>query len=280
MKVKFYLLLIFFLFVSNVYCKTIIITSIYPLKLIINEIAPKNVKIINVIPSNANPHLFEPTPDTSKIIEKADIFIGIQKDFDGWITKNLNKNATILFLNKSGQNPHIWLSPSIILKKLNKIKNTLIKKMPNKKEIIEENYFNFKRNLVKFLNEIRIEFANLTEKKVIEFHPAWDYLAEDTGLKIIGIISVSERGDVSLNHIIELINIAKRENVKIILASKNIYNKFLPMFSKEINAKVVYLDPVGEKEKTYFQFLENIYSKIFNSLLKVQGKILLNFSAH
>ena len=265
-------LLFFFLFYPVLlFSKIAIVTSIYPVKLIIDEIATKNFKVYSVIPVNSDPHLFEPTPSISRIIEKADIFIGVQKDFDGWIEKILNKNATAVYLNKSGINPHIWLSAEVILAKIEIIKNVLIKFSPEDKQVIIRKTKIFSNKLNNLISEFKNKFDKLKNKNIIEFHPAWDYLCHDLGLNLAGVLSTSEHNEVSLKKYITLLKIAKKKNVKIILMSRFVNSGLAKSFAKEIDAKIIYISPLGNNEKSYIEFLKNIYSEIYLNLLRIQN---------
>ncbi len=247
----------------------LIITSVYPLKLVLQEIVPNEIKVINVIPSNVNPHIYEPTPSTIKNIEKAKIFIGIQKDFDGWIEKNLNKNSIVYYIHAKKLNPHIWLSPKYILNQIDNISKILEKNFPEYKKKIKENSIYFKNKLKKIIEKYRKKFNSIKNKNIIELHPAFDYLANDFSIKICGVIFTSDHAEISIKHYLKIVKKSKQYNVKIILVSSNIKSKIIKNLSQDLNAKIVKIDPLGKDSKNYFDFIKKILDKIYFSFLEI-----------
>ncbi len=254
---------------SFLYANHTIITSVYPIKLLLKEFVPNNVKVINIIPINSNPHFFEPVPSIIKVIEKADIFIGIQKDFDGWIEKNLNKNAYKYYLNQTHNNPHIWLSPKKMLQLSYDIEKLLIKRFPENEKVIREKANQFQLKLKNLIQNFEIKFSNIKNKNIIEVHPAFDYLADDFGFKIIDVVFVTEHQSISIKHYLKLIKKAKKYNVKIILCSSNIHSKIVNNLKKDLNATFIKINPLGNGENSYITFIEKILKKILNNFYEV-----------
>ncbi len=253
--IRFFVFFLFFPFF--LYAKSLIVTSVYPLKLILKEILPENITVYNAVPENANPHFFEVTPKSSIIIRKATAFVGVQKDFDGWIENFLPENAKVLYLNRNSENPHIWLSPKFIIKNLNIISNFFCSIFPKEKNIIIKKAKSFRIKLENLI--YKFQFNNL---KIVELHPAWDYFANDFGINIIGCLIQSEHNDISIKRALKLMKLVKKEKVKFILASKNIHSNFLKTFAKQMNLKIIYINPLGEGENNYLDFIKNICKKI------------------
>ncbi len=247
-----------------------IITSVYPLKLFLKELVPNNVKVINIIPINSNPHFFEPTPSTIKLVEKADIFIGVQKDFDGWIEKNLNKNAYKYYLNPPHRNPHIWLSPKTMLKHIDIIKQILTKKFPENKEIICKKASQFQSKLKILIQNFKLKFSKIKNKNIIEIHPAFDYLAYDFNLNIVDVVFISEHQTLSIKHYLKLIKEVKKYNIKLILYSSNIHSNIINNLKNDLNVNFVEIDPLGSREDSYLSYIEKILNKILISFKKCQ----------
>jgi zinc transport system substrate-binding protein len=252
------ILILFFaiLYPSIIFAKLTIITSINPVYILVRDIVADSAEVYSVIPVNANPHTFEPSPKIVKKIKKGDIFIEINKDFDGWIEKFLPENCKVIhLLDKRGVNPHIWLSPKIMANKINLILKHLSK-------FDQENINKYMSNGKDLKNKI----LQLTKSfnfriKAIEAHPAWNYFAKDFDIKIVG--TLSEHGlDISPKHYLKLIEIAKIEKVKYLLVGIGFKNSIVESLADKINGNIIYLNPIGNPSMNYYEFLLNNLMKI------------------
>ncbi len=262
---KIIIFLFLFLIPLNIFSKTIAV-SIYPIFNILKNITPENYKILYIIPPNANPHNFEPTPKTVISIKKADVFIGIEKDFDGWIEKFLDKNSKKLYLINKKINPHIWLSPVIMSSKIQLITNYLC-------SLDKGNCNNMKIKTKTYLSKLSAEYKRLKQKisklksrNFIQYHPAWIYFAKDFNLNIVGTITREHGVNISLRHYISLIKIGKKKKVKFIVTGFKTNANILYRLSKEISAKVIYLNLFGSNRQSYLQLINYNVNKILRAL--------------
>ena len=246
-----YLILIFIFLPIYIYANVTVVTSVIPIKLFLKNIILKQDKAFNLILANANPHVYEPSPKDIKVIKKANIFIGIEKSFDGWIERFLPSNCKLIYLiNSNKKNPHIWLSPSIMIKKIDLIVNACCYINKQECEKYRAKGEIFKRRIKKFLkNSPKLNI------KVIQFHQAWDYFAKDFSIKIAGTISVHGI-NISPKKFLQLINLVKNENIKFILVGINYNNSFLHSFADKTNTKIIKLDPIGSDSLSYLGLIK------------------------
>ena len=129
-----------------------------------------------------------------------------------------------------------------------------------------ENAHHYKRNLQGYLQELddldyRIQeiFKTAKNKKFIQWHPAWNFFAEDYGLDIIGSIEKGHGYEPSIKEFKTLIDKAVSEKVKVIVLGLSIESKATETLSREIDGVVVRLDSIGDpmvKEKsTYIKLM-------------------------
>jgi zinc transport system substrate-binding protein len=266
-KLVFFITITFF-FVSNInaiHCENII-TSVKPVALFLKNITAENDNVINIIPANANPHTFEPTPSLVRKLKEADIFIGVEKGFDSWIERFLPENCIVFYLIKgNGKNPHIWLSPLFMKKKLSQMTKTLCMATPQNCPLYQHNAENFANKLVKFIQKMKEKLKLLKNISFFQFHPAWDYFATDFQINIVG--TISKHGiSVSPKKYFHLIKIAKDKHVKYILTGINGKNNLLKGFSKQIDAKILQLDSLGSDTENYFDFIGKNIEKIITGV--------------
>ena len=267
-KLFIYLLIIFFTFSG--FAKTKVVTSIFPIADIVSNIVKDKAEVNFVIPVNANPHTFEPTPTQAKTIAEADIFIGVSKQFDGWMEKFLKKGAKKYYLLNKPANPHIWLSFRKGIEIVSTVRLIFMKL--DKKNL--HFYDNNAREYMKQINEVYKvyldKFTKLKSKNIIQYHPAWEYLAMDLKLKVIGTIYTGESKRVSIQHLTNILNRAKKMGCDALVCSFKTKDKVIDIYEKELNIKRVELDPIGNPESkdknSYLNILiyncENIYQAL------------------
>ncbi len=267
-KIFIYLLLTILTF--NGFAKIKVITSIFPIADIVSNVVKDKAEVNFAIPVNANPHTFEPTPEQAKLIAQADVFIGISKEFDGWMEKFLKKDAKTYYLLKIPQNPHIWLSfqkGDLIIHQIRRFFKQIKKK---KKKVYLTNAKSYAKKLKKIYIQYYNKFQKIKHKNIIQYHPAWEYLAMELNLKTIGIIYSGTMQRVSIGHLTEILNRGKKEGVDAILCSLNTKDKVIGIYEKELQTKRVELDPIGNPKSkdrnTYLKLLIYNCEKIYQAL--------------
>lgn len=257
------LIILFILFAENEGEIRNALVSIPTLQSLSSFIGGKYWKFSLIIPQNVNPHIFEPTPETFKLIEKSELIIINGGDIDSWM-KNLlkDKGKNILIASHNirfeNNNPHIWLDP--ILAK--RIAENIYKKLKNidiyNKEYYYENYKNLLKKLDELDREIKIKLSKYKKKEVIIYHPAWYYLFKRYGIKILEIIEEGEGKEPSPRKVMEIINLIRNKNIKYIIKEPFTISSVLDIISKETGARILNLDPLGYGKDYFSMMRENI----------------------
>ena len=267
-KVFIYLLVI--LFAINGFAKTKVVTSIFPLADIISNIVKDKAEVNYVIPVNANPHTFEPTPEQAKIIAQADIFIGVSKQFDGWMEKFLKKRTKKYYLLKQPQNPHIWLSFMRGYKIISSVGYIFMKIDPKNKKFYISTTRKYLRKFQEIYKSYFDKFSKLKHKNIIQYHPAWSYLATELKLNTIGIIYTGESKRTSIQHLTEILDRGKKEGCNALLCRIGTKDKVIDIYEKELKLKRVELDPIGNPKSkdrnTYLNLMIFNCEKIYKAL--------------
>ncbi len=118
-----------------------------------------------------------------------------------------------------------------------------------------KNYYESLNNYLQELHQLDQKILNLFEpiknKKFIQWHPAWNFFAKDYGLEITATIEHGHGDKPSVRNIKNIIELAKIENVKIIVTGLRQQNKEAELLAKEIDAKLILLDTIGNPEDQY-----------------------------
>ncbi|GEM_PF-2407446 len=240
-----------------------IITSIYPIFEITKNIIPDGYELNFVVPAGANPHTFEPTVNKATQIKEADLFISVSKHFDGWIEKFIKNDCRVIYLEEDQKkNPHIWLSPTLVLEKLDKINRAIGDLSPEDKATIDSKVQSYKSQIEKLISDSKDKLSSIKSRNFIQYHPAWDYFASDFGLNIVGTLSKGEGLVISPQKYNQLIDSAKKNNVQSIIVDLKGQEEILSNFSKVTKAKILRLDPLGRPPITYLDLIKENVSRI------------------
>jgi len=260
-----------------------IATSIFPIYDITKNIAGDRAEVFFVIPVGANPHTYEPIPSTVKMLKNVSLFIGVHDELDGWIKEYLAEQTMVKFLDEENDkeheeemhhdNPHIWLTVKGARKLAEKIAKYLSDIDVKNAHYYNENLHSYLRELDSLDKKIAILFENIENKRFVQWHPAWDFFAEDYGLKIVGSIEKGHGYEPSVKEFKNLVDKARRENAKAIVLGLNVESKATEALAREINGIIVRLDSIGDpKIQGKSNYIRLMYhnAKILSEVLNKQ----------
>jgi zinc transport system substrate-binding protein len=247
------------------------VVSILPQKTFLEKIGKEKVNIsLMVLPGNS-PHTYEPKPSQMRNISKADIYFGIDVEFEhNWLPKFINQNKNMLVVkmgegiqkikikshshdqenthkddhDEDNYDPHIWTSPENVKIIAHNIYNQLVK-------IDKKNTNYYKKNLNLFLQEI--EQTDNTIKTLLKntpkhtkfmvFHPSWGYFAKDYDLDQFAIESGGK--NPKPKQLAYLIKEAKEENVKAVFTAPEFSTKAAKQIASEVGLPVIKVSPLS-----------------------------------
>ncbi|GAB6904291.1 conserved hypothetical protein [Desulfosarcina cetonica] len=139
--------------------------------------------------------------------------------------------------------PHIWLSPPLVMFQARTIVMALEKADPAHRAEYEANYRAFIMQLVDLDAELRATFDGLQGSSFMVFHPSWGTFAHTYGLKQVSIeVEGKSPKPAQLMH---LINHAREEGIKVVFVQPQFSSKSAQEISKAINGRVVVVDPLA-----------------------------------
>ncbi len=267
-----------------------VIVSILPQKAFVEAVGKDKVNVKELIPPGGSPESYEPNPGDLALVEKADIYFRI-----GYIPfekshaekfAGLNPNMEIIDTSANvklryfeeeenpseegsiedehhheGIDPHIWLSPTQVKKQIDVIAQSLSQKDPQNAGFYKENAENYKSQLDELHAEIQTEFMSLKTDKLMVFHPAWGYFADEFGLEQIAI---EESGkEPTAEQLQQLIEKAKEEQIKVIFVQSQFNKEIAESIAEQVGAVIVTIDPLSED---YINNLRNVATTIAESL--------------
>ena len=143
----------------------------------------------------------------------------------------------------SGLDPHIWLDPNLVKIQAKNIYETMAKVDSQNSEFFKKNYEEFLKELDTLDTNIKNILSPYKDKAFMVFHPSWGYFAKRYDLEQISI--EIEGKEPKPNELVELVEEAKKHDIKIVFVAPQFSQKSAQTISKSINANVVAIDPLS-----------------------------------
>jgi len=162
-------------------------------------------------------------------------------------------------------NPHYWLDPENVKIVARNIANRLSELSPENAGYFQESLKAFDKKMGEKMIEWNKKMAPFKGKKIAIYHRSWPYFVDRFGLVIACELESKPGIPPSPGHLKEVIDIMKRDNVKIILMEVFYDEKPAQFVADQTGAKVVVVpNSVGgtKEAKDYFSLIDTIVNKI------------------
>src|SRR6266852_2021396 len=156
-------------------------------------------------------------------------------------------------------NPHYWLDPQNGLRIARGIQQKLAELRPGDAAYFAQRYESFRQRLENEDKKWLEEMKPLRGLKVVTYHRSWPNFAKHFGIEVMGYVEPRPGIPPSPANTVELIQLMKREKVKLILVEPYFDLKTPNAIARETGAQVIVLLPSvnGEKEVTdYFKLFD------------------------
>jgi len=279
--------LLFIILFSRIEAKELrVLVSLAPYLEIVQKLGGKEIQVEVLLPQGADAHNYEPTPKQIQRYAESQVWFTLGECFEKRMQTALqNQNPTLVVCDLrtgipliqeehpqhiGGYDPHIWMSPKLMILQAQTIATTLEQLFPTlemKKEI-QSNLAKLIIELEALDSEIQKEFAALhqTQSKVIVLvaHPAYSYFCREYG---ITQLSIEQEGkDPSAKELTSLLQEAKKLQIKTIFIQGPYPHKGAQLIAKEIGAHLVTLNP---NSAHYFQMMRQIAAEFAQAASEV-----------
>ena len=237
-----------------------VVTTVAPITSIVSQVGGDRITLNGVVPEGTNSHTYEPPPQVSKVLARADlVFINGLKledptaDLAGQNakqgsqivalgTKSLPESAYIYdfsFPKKDGKpNPHLWTDPLFAIRYADEAAAALTAKDPAGKAIYEANRKAFDAKATALSDALKADTATIAgPKELLTYHDAYAYFGRDYGYKILGAVQPSNFEDPTPKEIARLIDQVRSEHVPVIFGSEVFPSKVLKQIGQETGAR-------------------------------------------
>ncbi len=248
--------------------------SILPQKYFVKRIAGNKANVVVMVEPGYNPATYEAKPKQLSRLQEAILYFLVGVPFENkWMNAIVQVNPDLKIIplpdgiefrvmsdsvnfaaqteaHKNSHNhssmtdPHIWLNPRLVKQLALAIKAAFIAIDPDNIVFYEENYKDFVNDLEQLDHYIRTQLKTVKARQFMVFHPSWGYFGDEYGLRQIAIeLEGKHPGAKTLSQLIEL---ARREQVKVIFVQKQFSDRDAKTIAEHIGAKIVYVDPLAE----------------------------------
>jgi zinc transport system substrate-binding protein len=243
----------------------IITVSIAPFKYFVEEIAGNDFEVNVMVPAGSNPHIYEPFPEQIYKLRKSVAYIsnGYLGFEMTWLDRFYETNRTMKKLSLGekidpivsehhndgdhveGADPHYWVSPKCALIMASSIYEFLCNLNPAQKLQYEKNYQGLVSRIQETDKKAQDYFSGIQSRSFMIYHPNLGYLARDYGLEEIPV--EYEGKEPTPSRMKDLIDRAKRENLKIIFVQREYDTKNAKAIANEIGGEIKIIDPLSEE---------------------------------
>lgn len=259
--------------------------NILPQKYFVEKIVKDKYEINVMVKPGASPHNYEPKPSQMKSLMNSKAYFLVGDPFEKvWLKKFKQNVKNTLFVDTTigvekiemvahthheeedeheghnhshkhedkhkdkhehtGLDPHIWLDPASVKIQAKNIFEAMIKIDAQNSDFFKANYEEFIKELDALDAEIKNILAPYKDKAFMVFHPSWGYFAKRYEIEQISI--EVEGKEPKPNELVELVEEAKKHDIKIVFVSPQFSQSSAKTISNSIGANVVAINPLSD----------------------------------
>lgn len=225
---------------------------------IVKQVGGEHVSVKSLVGPNGDPHTFEPTPQDSQALAKADIVFVSGLGLEGWMDRLVSasgykgepvvasRGVSTRSMEEEGKtvtDPHAWNSMYNGVIYATNVMNALIKADPQDADAIRRSGENYIQKLQALDSWAQTSFATVpaAKRKVLTSHDAFGYFGQRYGVTFLAPVGFSTEAEASASEVGGLIKQLQAEHIH----SYFIENQTDPRLVKQI-ASATGAQPGGE----------------------------------
>ncbi len=275
--------------------KLSVVTATTDLAALVQEVGGDRVDVDSIARGYQDPHFVEAKPSFLLKLRKTDLLVIVGLELEiGWLPPLIQQSgnpkiqvgapgyldasrfARILEI-PTGQvtraegdvhplgNPHYWLDPENGLRIAKGIETQISEMRPADADYFAQRYTAFEQRLKQADQQWLAEMKPYAGRKIVTYHRSWPNFADHFHLDVAGYVEPRPGIPPSPQHTVELIQLMKRDGVKVIVVEPYFDLKTPNSIARETGGQVLVLMPSvgGEKEITdYFKLFDYNIAKL------------------
>ncbi|CAD5928759.1 Manganese-binding lipoprotein MntA [Planktothrix tepida] len=220
-----------------------------------------------ILQPGADPHVYEPVPQDSIALEKADLILYNGYNLEPGLIKLMKAASTsgkkvavgevikpldFQYKGQTQPDPHVWGTAKNAILMVNKIRDELTILSPKDKSIFNKNSAKLIQELTQLDRWIQQQIATIPpqNRKLVTTHDAFQYYAHAYGLEVMGtLIGISTEEQPSAKTVKNLSDSIQKTGVPAIFAETTINPKLITTVAEESGVKLapeqLYSDSIG-----------------------------------
>jgi zinc/manganese transport system substrate-binding protein len=250
-----------------------VVTSTTDLADLAREVCGNRCTVVHISEGYQDPHFVEAKPSFILQLRGADVFAFVGLDLEaGWMpllvqgarnprinpggTGYLDVSRAIQVLDRAqgnvdrsqgdvhpGGNPHYWLDPENGRRIARLFRDRFSQLSPADAQTFARNYTAWETRLNTAERAWAGQLAQIRGKPVVAWHTSWRYLAQYTGMNIVGFMEPRPGVPPSPSHLAGLIATIRRTGAKIIIMEPFYDRRTADLVAQRSGARVVVLPP-------------------------------------
>jgi len=266
-----------------------VVTTLTDLASLTQEVGGDRIDVEALAKGYQDPHFVEPKPSFLLKLRNADLLISVGLDLEiGWLPPLITQSGngriqpgapgyldasqfTEILEIPQGKltraegdvhplgNPHYWLDPDNGRRIAKGIAAKLTEMDPGDQAYFQQREQDFEKRLAEADKKWLAQMAPYRGAKVVTYHRSWPNFAKHFGLDVVGYIEPRPGIPPTPSHTIEIVNLMKREKIKIELIEPYFDLKTPNSIASMTGGRVVVLMPsVGGKPEItdYFKLFD------------------------
>jgi len=221
---------------------------------IVKQVGGDHVKVKSLVGPDGDPHTFEPTPQDSQALAKADVVFVSGLGMEGWMDRLISASGytgnVVVASNgvntrkmeeegKTVTDPHAWNSMQNGVIYATNVMNALIKADPQDEAEIRKSGERYIQQLQQLDGWAKRSFeaVPLSKRKVLTSHDAFGYFGQRYGVTFLAPVGFSTEAEASASDVAAIIKQLKAEHIKTYFVENQTDPRLVKQIASETGAQ-------------------------------------------
>jgi ABC-type Zn uptake system ZnuABC Zn-binding protein ZnuA len=242
------------------------------------QLAGDKVRISSLVPVGMDPHNFDPSPSDIVLVSGSDLILINGMNLETWIIGLIHRSETRARVDtvtkgidpiytgkyESVVDPHAWLDPVLGKTYARNIAESLIRLLPDAKEIIEFNLAVLLDELDAVHNYTVEKMESIPEEQriLVTSHDAFRYFGNRYQMRVEAVFPGSAEAEITIRDMAELSKTINNTRVKAIFPESTINPRLVQQIAGDNEIKVggkLYTDSLSDKEGVADNYISLLY---------------------
>lgn len=259
------------------------------------DVGGDRIQHTGILEPGADPHVYEPVPEDSIALEKANLILYNGYDLEPGLIKLMKtagsnaqqvavgevvKPLDFEYQGQKQPDPHVWGDVKNAIAMVEAIRDSLIELSPKDQEIFTQNAATEIEKLQKLDTWVKAQINTIPpdQRQLVTTHDAFQYYATAYGLKVAGtLIGISTEEQPSAQTVQKLVEEIKATQVPAIFAETTINPQLIQTVAEEAKIKLsetqLYSDSIGSPGSPGDSYLKMIVSNTKAIVEALGGKV-------